>query len=195
MIDRLQPSGAIGPTPTDQTNEMIYREITNLRAVMEGELRGLRSLLDERYTLQTRAIDTALNAAEKAAIRTEAVLEKRFDSVNEWRRTVADIIGTAVPRHEVEGKWASFEGRLNALEKGGVYLTREGYEQAHESLRTQLEINRTSLIEHAASDERWQADLRQQIVSLRARMYGASAAVVTIMAVIMALVALLRINA
>ena len=120
---------------------------------------------------------------------------QRFRDANEWRETVTQMIANSVSRPEAEGQWHNFSGRLSTLEKGGVYLTREAYEQAHEALRAQIEIQRTGLSEHVNQDLVWQADLRQQITSLRARMIGATAAVASIMAVVVALVAILRINA
>ena len=120
---------------------------------------------------------------------------QRFRDANEWRETVTQMIANSVSRPEAEGQWRNFGNRLSTLEKGGVYLTREAYEQAHEALRAQIEIQRTGLSEHVNQDLVWQADLRQQIASLRARMIGATAAVASIMAVVVALVAILRINA
>ena len=143
-------------------------------------LEHIRAIADERQrAINQLATDT----------------NQRFRDANEWRETVSHMINSSIPRSEAEGQWRGFGDRIAALERGGVYLTREAYDQAHEALRTQIETNRVGLAEHASLDLSWQADLRQQIVALRARMIGATAAVAAIMAVVVALVAILRINA
>ena|ERR1700684_3092299 len=43
---------------------------------------------------------TALAAAEKAVTKAEVAAEKRFDAVNEFRRTLSDIVATFMPRAE-----------------------------------------------------------------------------------------------
>lgn len=49
---------------------------------------------------QEKAVSAALVAAEKAVTKAEFAAEKRFDSVNEFRRTLADQTNTFIPRTE-----------------------------------------------------------------------------------------------
>ena len=139
--------------------------------------------------------DEILRERDRGIVKLADETSQRFRDANEWRETVGHMINTSVTRAEAEGQWRGFVERLSALEKGGVYLTREAYDQGHEALRSAMDAQRLALSEHVGMDLQWQAELRSQIDSLRSRMIGATAAVAAIMAVVIALVAILRINA
>lgn len=51
---------------------------------------------------QKLTVDTALAAADRAVTKSEIATEKRFDSVNEFRGLVNDLIRTLMPRPEAE---------------------------------------------------------------------------------------------
>ncbi len=68
-------------------------------------------LLDERFATQTKAVDAAFAAAEKAVqmalesaeksvAKAEISVERRFESVNEFRAQLSDQAGTFLSRNE-----------------------------------------------------------------------------------------------
>lgn len=66
---------------------------------------ALREADDKRYSQrsadQEKAVQAALNAAEKATDKADAASEKRFDGVNEFRSTLKDQQSTYITRTEV----------------------------------------------------------------------------------------------
>lgn len=68
---------------------------------------------DQRFIAQEKAVQTAMNAAERAVSKAETAAEKRFDAVNEFRATLADQQRTLMPRAEAELQF----GRITSLEK------------------------------------------------------------------------------
>ena len=61
-----------------------------------------QTAMQTALTAQKLAVDTAQAAAEKAVTKQEQASEKRFDSVNEFRNTLADQQRTLMPRTEAE---------------------------------------------------------------------------------------------
>ena len=49
---------------------------------IDGLVAGLRSILDERYFADQKALDAAFAAAEKALTKAELSLERRLDLIN-----------------------------------------------------------------------------------------------------------------
>jgi len=110
----------------------------------KNQLSALTKMLDERYATQTKALDaafltqqtamqTALNAAEKAVnaaliAAKEAVdkantaNEKRFESVNEFRGQLNDLVGTMISRNEAGVRFQAIEEKISnvqsAIDKG-----------------------------------------------------------------------------
>lgn len=105
-------------------------EIDHLRIVLDERtrrlndtVRDLRTLLDERYATQTKALDaafvaaekavsTALDSAEKAVAKAELSAERRFESVNEFRAQLADQAGHFVTRVEFDAKVDALSDRM-----------------------------------------------------------------------------------
>jgi hypothetical protein len=108
----------------------VKREIDLVRNSFLQQHSDLREMLNERYAIQTKALDatflaqqtamrtaleaaekavqTALVSAEKAVAKAEVAAEKRFESVNEFRAQLTDQATTFLTRNEVDV-------RLNAL--------------------------------------------------------------------------------
>ncbi len=101
-----------------------HTELIARVVALETGLTALRHVLDERdvrysqrATAQDRSVATALEAAEKAIAKAEMSTEKRFDSVNEFRATLADQASLLLPRAEFTVQHASFVDKLDILEK------------------------------------------------------------------------------
>lgn len=61
-----------------------------------------QTAMQTALTAQKLAIDTALAAADRAVTKAEVAAEKRFESVNEFRASLADQQRTLMPRSEAE---------------------------------------------------------------------------------------------
>ena len=111
--------------------------VDTMYAHLQRQVDDLRSMLDERYATQTKAVDaaflaqqtamqtaltaaeravqTALLAAEKAVIKAETAADKRFESVNEFRAQLADQARTFMARTEAEAAIARNTERVQEL--------------------------------------------------------------------------------
>lgn len=81
------------------------------------------------FSAQKSAVDAALAAADRAVIKAEFAAEKRFDSVNEFRKTQDDrdraeterwvrIEQTLMPRAEAAAEIKSVHAKFDALLRG-----------------------------------------------------------------------------
>jgi len=87
----------------------------------------LREYVDVRFDAQQKAVEAALASADRAVVKAETAADKRFDSVNEFRKTLTDETQTFVPRAEygqaykaLEDKVADLTVRVNANENRSV---------------------------------------------------------------------------
>jgi len=106
-----------------------------LHAHLQQQLDDLRTMLDERYATQVKAVDaafaaqqqamttalaaaeravaTALQSAEKAVSKAEVAQEKRLEGVNEFRAQLTDQAATFVRREDVDVRLNALGDRLN----------------------------------------------------------------------------------
>lgn len=95
---------------------------------LESQIEGLRSSFSAQIIAQKEAINAALVAAkdaltaalasaEKAIAKAEEATNKRFDSVNEFRKTLTDQTASFIPRNEYAVQDKAISERLSALEK------------------------------------------------------------------------------
>lgn len=80
-------------------------------------LLALKEYIEQRFNSQELAIAAALTGAEKAVMKAEVATEKRFDSVNEFRRTLSDQATTFLHRAEYIAQRDSLEEKVQALGK------------------------------------------------------------------------------
>jgi hypothetical protein len=81
---------------------------------------------------QEKAVQTAMVAAEKAVTKAETANEKRFESVNEFRKTLSDQTASFPSRVELQAladrvtdlatRMDKTEGRSTGLNAGWIYL-------------------------------------------------------------------------
>jgi hypothetical protein len=69
------------------------------------------------FSAQKSAVDAALAAQSAAVIKAEVSTEKRFESVNEFRNTLADQQRNLMPRSEVEVIVRGLTDKIAAMEK------------------------------------------------------------------------------
>lgn len=108
-------------------NQVSGWTVDTLKADMQHQIDGMRTLLDERYQTQTKALEAAfaaaeravaaaLLAAEKAVGKAETAAEKRFESVNEFRGQLNDIVTTLISRTEAEARITAIAEKTAGLE-------------------------------------------------------------------------------
>ena len=185
--------------------------IETLRAHVVGQIVDLRTMLDERYATQTKALDaafvaqqtamrtalesaekavaTAMIAAEKAVTKAENAAEKRFEAVNEFRGQLSDQATRFLRRDEAEVRLQGILDKVATAEKLATRaVTQDQYVASHESLRMMIDNERGSLAEHRAYDIEAQGKLAADLTGLKSRWAGVSVALGVIMTVLIVLV-------
>jgi hypothetical protein len=103
-----------------------------LETLIDAKLTTLRTIIE----LQAEKSVTALAASDKAILKAEIAVEKRFESVNEFRQTLLDQTNTFITKVEFESlretsgtrlldlssRLDKIEGRSVGLNAGWVYL-------------------------------------------------------------------------
>ena len=102
------------PDPTLLTTQQLLRELAALRELLETRIGSLDRILSRRMDDAGKAIDAALVSAEKAVTKAETASERRFDSVNEFRKALSDQTATFIPRAEYDTAHASLSDRVTA---------------------------------------------------------------------------------
>lgn len=72
------------------------------QTAMQTAFTAQKVAIDAAFAAQKEAITAALASADRAVSKAEVASEKRFDSVNEFRNTLADQQRTLMPRSEAE---------------------------------------------------------------------------------------------
>lgn len=93
-------------------NERDKRYASQFESIREQQLRSTQAVADAFNTANSliskaatdgeKRVDAAMAAVEKATIKSEAAIEKRFESVNEFRQQLADQQATFARKAEVE---------------------------------------------------------------------------------------------
>jgi hypothetical protein len=76
---------------------------------------SLREYIDMRFTAQDKAVAAALASAERAVAKSDLATEKRFESVNEFRATLADSARLLMPRLEAEQVIRAISDKVEVL--------------------------------------------------------------------------------
>jgi hypothetical protein len=99
--------------------ERLEGRICSQIAALSEHLKALaverQRALDAALAAADRARESALLSAEKAVLRAQADIEKRFDSVNEFRQTLSDQAATFATRIEVDQRYATIEKDLRIM--------------------------------------------------------------------------------
>jgi hypothetical protein len=70
---------------------------------------------EQRFQAQESAVQSALIAAERAAVKSEAASEKRFENTNEWRQVVTDRDQLFARTAEMSARFQNLEDKITAL--------------------------------------------------------------------------------
>jgi hypothetical protein len=82
---------------------------------MTDEPITLREYVDVRFEAEEKAVQAALASADRAVAKAEAASERRFDSVNEFRGTLADQARLLMPRSEAEQSLKALADKIDIL--------------------------------------------------------------------------------
>lgn len=125
------------PTPKATDNmPLTGREVSTLQYVearihdlglrLEGQMKSQSELLQtqleaadlryaQRFAASQEALVAALNSGTRAVEKSELANEKRFESVNEFRKTLSDQTQSFIPRAEADSKFASLAEKLDTI--------------------------------------------------------------------------------
>lgn len=79
---------------------------------LEAQISGLKETLIAQIVSQKEAINAALVSADKAVLKAETASEKRFESVNEFRATLADQQRVLATKSESDLRFTAVDERL-----------------------------------------------------------------------------------
>jgi hypothetical protein len=71
--------------------------------------------LDAALASADRATSAALASSKEAIVKSEAAAEKRFESVNEFRKTLTDQTASFMPRSEVETRMSALSEKVSGI--------------------------------------------------------------------------------
>lgn len=106
-----------GPRPwgTETLREYLLAHIDNLEKRTELRLYELNARLEQRHVSDSEAIKISFDNAEKAIAKSEAVVEKRFESAKESHRTLCELSSTMLPRAESDARLLALNARMDGL--------------------------------------------------------------------------------
>ncbi len=80
-------------------------------------INDLEKYVERRFTDQDKAVQAALLAAKEAVLKAETASEKRFESVNEFRKTLSDQTASFLPRPEYDANHKALEDKIDTKTK------------------------------------------------------------------------------
>jgi hypothetical protein len=95
--------------------ESVDRRLTERIAALERRLDDVLVFLNQQIADVRNDGVVMLDNIDKATVKAEHAIEKRFDSVNEFRATLADQTNTFMPRAEIEARITQNYERYNEL--------------------------------------------------------------------------------
>jgi len=81
-----------------------------------SKLDALKDQITKQFVAQDEAVASALAASDRAVNKAEVASEKRFDSVNEFRATLADQQRTLMPRAETETLFKNIGEKIESIQ-------------------------------------------------------------------------------
>lgn len=99
-------------------NDRRYGErfLAGERAIELG-LKAQQDLVSAAFQSSEKAVRAALEAADRATAKAEIAAEKRFESINEFRGTLADQQRMLITREEANLRFTAAEQRIAMLER------------------------------------------------------------------------------
>lgn len=117
----------------DEETNFGHRDGVDLRDLFTAQVSNIRTLINandvnynQRFDNVTEATKAALAASDRAVAKAEGAAEKRFDSVNEFRETLADQQRNLMPRSEVEILIKNLGDRVDRLSQADLVRSGQG---------------------------------------------------------------------
>lgn len=99
-----------------KSKEFTYDDGIGFKDLFYEKINNIQTLIgynDKNYTQRFDNIldstKTALATADRAIQKSDIALEKRLDSVNEWRKTYEDLTRGYLTKAEFDAKWEGME--------------------------------------------------------------------------------------
>lgn len=104
------------PDHSGETNVPIEDWTTGtLKIYHDEKIAALKEYVEALRTDDQKAVGAALQAAKEAVLKAEIATEKRFESVNEFRKTLSDQTSSFLPRPEYDANHQALEDKIQAL--------------------------------------------------------------------------------
>ena len=94
----------------------------NIEIKRDDQVISLRDYMDLRFRANEEQTRLAMAASKEAIIKSENATEKRFESVNEFRRTLADQALQFIPRVEAEKELESLRNKIEEISKTSMRI-------------------------------------------------------------------------
>jgi hypothetical protein len=91
-------------------------ETISVREHLTALIKATDVRYSERFAAQNEALQVALVAAEKAVLKAEVASEKRFESMNEFRGALNDMVGKMMPRAETDQRFTALSEKLDEMQ-------------------------------------------------------------------------------
>jgi hypothetical protein len=129
LAQRIEILAGVTTARADKDYTVIEKTISEGNHVLDERLHSLIHALDEKLT---QTVSSAALARDKYDI----AIEKRFDSVNEFRAQLTDQTATFMPRAEMEARLASIAEKVqvNADRVNGITATGLGRKESQASM-------------------------------------------------------------
>jgi hypothetical protein len=101
-------SGETGEVTSGWTTDTLKAHFDTLRATDQKNM-------EQRFTAAETSVNRALATADKANEKGDNAIEKRFEGVNEFRKTLSDQAATFMPRSEVETLVKAIDEKIDDL--------------------------------------------------------------------------------
>lgn len=102
-------------TYVDSTMRHLETLIAASAALSDSRFNNADKAVLAALAAQEKAVQAALAAAERAVGKSEVAAEKRFDSTNEFRGQLNDVISTFIPRAEAEQRIGQNTEKIDVL--------------------------------------------------------------------------------
>lgn len=104
------------PDTSGETNVPVGEWTTGtLKVYHDEKIAFLKQHTDQRFSDQDKAVQAALLAAKEAVLKAEAASDKRFESVNEFRKTLSDQTSSFLTRPEYDANHKALEDKIELL--------------------------------------------------------------------------------
>jgi chloramphenicol 3-O-phosphotransferase len=81
----------------------------------EQRFRGQNEAVTTALASAEKAVNAALAAADRAVLKAEGASDKRFDSVNEFRSSLNDMVRDLLPRKEADQRFTGITEKLDEV--------------------------------------------------------------------------------